>query len=67
MSERRISRDDLESSLQGIQSELLGIADRRRRSLVSTLLVGVSVLVVVAYAFGRRSGRRRSGFIEIRR
>jgi hypothetical protein len=67
MSESRISRDDLESSLQGVQSEILGIADRRQRSILSTLLIGASVLVVIAYALGRRSGRRRSGFIEIRR
>jgi hypothetical protein len=65
--DRPITRDDIEAKLR----EMAGGVDERvqaaRPALLTGAVVGVSVLVVVAYLFGRRRGRRRSAVVEIRR
>lgn len=61
------SKDDLRETLQGFQDGLRGAIDDRRQTLVTVgAAVGVA-LVVVAYLLGRRVGRRRTTFVEIRR
>ncbi len=61
------SKEDLRETLQGFQAGLRGAIDDRRQTLVTVgAVVGVTVLVV-AYLLGRRVGRRRTTFVEIRR
>ena len=61
------SKEDLRETLQGFQDGLQGAIDDRRQTLVTVgAVVGVTVLVV-AYLLGRRVGRRRTTFVEIRR
>ncbi|MCE2763168.1 MAG: hypothetical protein LW627_01455 [Ilumatobacteraceae bacterium] len=66
-SSSRVSRQDIEDKLRALQGDVQGKVDDRR----STLLVvagGVGVaLVVVFFLLGRRSGKRRSTVVEIRR
>ena len=65
--ETHTSKDDLRETLQGFQDGLRGAIDDRRQTLVTVgTAVGVA-LVVVAYLLGRRVGRRRTTFVEIRR
>ena len=67
MTNSRIDRGEVESELQALQAELLGEANDRKGSITSVLIVGVVTVLVIAYLLGRRAGRLRSGFIEIRR
>jgi hypothetical protein len=61
------SKEDLRETLQSFQDGLRGAIDDRRQTLVTVgAVVGVTV-VVVAYLLGRRVGRRRTTFVEIRR
>lgn len=63
----RVTREDLESGLRAVHDQVVEVVDSRRRSLA---LVGTAVgvlVVLVAWALGRRSGRRGRGIIEIRR
>ena len=66
--DRRITRDDLEAAFSEVVGE--GEADRpRRRAPGCSLIAGAVAMgvVAVAYLAGRRRGRRRSTFLEIRR
>lgn len=67
MSDRRITRDDLESSLKGLQKSVAGEVEQRKQQLAGVLAVGGVVLLVVFFLLGRRSGRRRTTMVEIRR
>lgn len=67
MSDRRISRDDLERSLRGVQQAVTGEVEERKQQLVTVLAIGGAVLMVVFFLLGRRSGRKRSTLVEIRR
>ena len=61
------SKEDLRETLQSFQDGLRGAIDDRRQTLLTVgAVVGVTV-VVVAYLLGRRVGRRRTTFVEIRR
>lgn len=69
MAERQspISRADIESKLRALQGDVQDkVEDRRSTFMVVAGVVGV-VLVVSFYLLGRRSGRRRSTMVEIRR
>lgn len=63
----RISRDDIERSLRGLQGDVQEKVEDRKGALVG-LAVGVGVVLVIAfYLMGRRAGKRRSAVVEIRR
>ncbi|HEY1740635.1 MAG TPA: hypothetical protein VGI86_18115 [Acidimicrobiia bacterium] len=63
----RITRDDLESKLREIAGP---VEDNVERAQSMSVAVGVAIgaaLVITAYFFGRRRGRKRTPVIEIRR
>lgn len=61
------SKDELRETLQGFQDGLRGAVEDRRQTLMTIgTVVGVTV-IVVAFLLGRRVGRRRTTFVEIRR
>ena len=63
----RITRDQIEAKFReltgGVDEEL---AAARSQAVTVALAVGV-VLVAVIFLIGRRSGRRRSAVVEVRR
>lgn len=66
-SSERITRADLERKFRDIQDDLQGRLDDKRQSIIAALSVAGVVLVAVVYLLGRRSGRRKTTFVEIRR
>lgn len=67
MAQPRITRDDLEGRFRNVQQELQGRLDDKKQSITTALAVGGVVLLVVFFLLGRRSGRKKSTFVEIRR
>lgn len=62
-----ISRADIENKLRALQGDVQEkVEDRKSTIMVVAGVIGV-VLVVTFYLLGRRSGRRRSTLVEIRR
>ena len=63
----RISADDLRAKIQSFQDGIRGeVADKRNRIIT----VGGGVLVIVLLVFfllGKRSGRKKTTLVEIRR
>jgi len=63
----RISREDIEAKLRALQGDVQGkVEDRKSTMMVVAGGIGV-VLVIVFFLLGRRSGKRRSTVVEIRR
>ena len=63
----QISRDDIERKLRGLQGDVQEkVEDKKTNVLVAVSVVGL-VLVFAFYFLGRRSGRRRSTLVEIKR
>ena len=63
----RISREDIEAKLRALQGDVQGkVEDRKSTVMVVDGGIGV-ILVIVFFLLGRRSGKRRSTVVEIRR
>jgi hypothetical protein len=66
-SDERITRDDIEKSLRAIQTGVEGKVKSKRTRIVQGASLGVVILVLLIYVLGRRSGRKRSTIVVIRR
>ena len=62
-----ISRDDLENKLRAFQGEIKGAVDNQRNNLMVAAGAFGLIVVVVFFLLGRRSGKRKSTVVEIRR
>lgn len=68
MTERsRITKDDLEARFKVLQDDVATITETKKPSLTLIAVGGVVIGVLAAYLLGRRGGRRRRGYLEIRR
>jgi hypothetical protein len=65
--DKPITRDDLEASFAGLQSGLKGKVESRKNSIATALGATAVILLLIVFVFGRRSGRRKSTLVEIRR
>ncbi|MEY4339850.1 MAG: hypothetical protein RLZ14_1700 [Actinomycetota bacterium] len=63
----RITREDLEGKFRSVQSDLQGKIDDKKQSIATAVAVGGVVLLVIFFLLGRRSGKRKTTFVEIRR
>ena len=61
MSSERITRDHVESRLKLVQDELQGKVNDKKAAITTGISIGAALIIVISYALGRRSGRRRRG------
>ena len=62
-----ITRDDLQAKFQGLQDDLQGKVAEKKRTVAGTAAgVGVVMLLIV-FLLGRRSGKKKTTTVEIRR
>lgn len=64
---QKITRTDLEQKFKDLQDEVQGSTERNKTSLATIAAIGGTVIVILAFALGRRSGRKRRSVLEIRR
>ncbi len=67
MASPRITRADLEAKLREVRGEVEEKGEAAKSTGLTVALVGVAVVVAVAFLLGRRRGRRKSTVVEIRR
>lgn len=65
--EPKISKQDIENKIRVLQADISGRASDKKQSLIAMGSIALSVVVVLTYLFGRRSGRRRGSRVEFRR
>ncbi len=64
----RITRDDIETKLRQLKGDAEDLAGGVQKSNgIVIAAVGAVVLLALAYFLGRRKGKKRSAFVEIRR
>ena len=67
MAQQRITRDDLESKFREAQGGLQGKLNDKKQTLVTVATVGGIVLLLIFFMLGKRSGKKKTTFVEIRR
>ena len=63
----KVTRDDLERGFRGLQGEVKEKVDEQRSKLVMAATVGGVIVVLLVFLFGRRAGRKKNTYVEIRR
>jgi hypothetical protein len=63
----RIEITDIQAKLEEIRGDTTEVAERNMPVAVIGAFAGVVVLLGVAFLLGRRRGRRKSTWVEIRR
>jgi hypothetical protein len=67
ISSTKVTRSDIEHKFRELQTELTTAAEGAKSKMVAIgAAAGVAVLLV-AYVLGRRSGKKKSTIVEIRR
>lgn len=64
---KHISRDDIEAKLEELRGGVDQGVDQARNIGTIVAVVAVGALVVGAFLFGRRRGKKRQTIVEIRR
>jgi hypothetical protein len=64
---QKVTRDDIERSLRAIQTGVEGKVVSQRTKIIRGASAAGIVLVLIIFLLGRRSGRKRSAVVEIRR
>ncbi|HEY7070042.1 MAG TPA: hypothetical protein VH479_08015 [Acidimicrobiales bacterium] len=63
----RISRDDLESKFRELEGGAREQVASARSTAITAGIIGVVLLLLLAFLLGRRKGKLRSTVVEIRR
>ena len=67
MAQQRITRSDLESKFRETQDTLQGKLNDKKQTLATVATVGGIVLLLIFFMLGKRAGKKKTTFVEIRR
>jgi hypothetical protein len=63
----RITRQDIESRFRAIEDGVKDQVQRKKQTIVTAVGVTGLVVVVLVYLIGKRSGKKKTTIVEIRR
>ncbi len=67
MTEQRVTRDDIEAKLRAIQSDVVDRVESKRSTVLTGATIAAVLLLILVYLLGRRTGKRKTTIVEIRR
>ena len=67
MAQRHITRGDLEAKFREIQDDVQGKVTDKKDTVKMAAIAGGVVLLLLFYVLGRRSGKKKTTLVEIRR
>jgi hypothetical protein len=67
MAEKKITQQDLEHKFKALQDTIVGQVDDKKPSVIRIVAISGIVVLVVVFLLGRRSGRKKTTMVEIRR
>ncbi|MGB8858804.1 MAG: hypothetical protein WCC60_06090 [Ilumatobacteraceae bacterium] len=67
MAQQRITRADLESKFRETQGGWQGKLNDKKQTLMTVAAAGGVVLLILFFLLGKRSGKKKTTFVEIRR
>jgi hypothetical protein len=67
MAQKRITRDDIEASIRELQGDAQSRVADKKKTIVTAAAVGTVVLLLLVFLIGKRSGKKQTTLVEIRR
>ena len=64
---KRVTRDDLEAKFRELQGDVKGKVDDKKQPLLAGAAIGGLVLLLLVFLIGKRSGKKKTTLVEIRR
>jgi hypothetical protein len=64
---KKITPDDLKNKLQSFQGDVQGKVDDKKMSIAGVAAGGATFLMLIFFLLGKRSGKKKSAVVEIRR
>jgi hypothetical protein len=64
---QRITRDDIEAKLREIDGGFRQQVRSKKQAVITGLTIGSAVILFVMFLLGRRSGKKKTTIVEIRR
>ncbi len=64
---KRVSRDDLEAKFRELQGDVKDKVDDKKQPLLYGAMAGGVLLLLVVFLVGKRSGKKKTTLVEIRR
>jgi hypothetical protein len=65
--DERITRDDLERRFSALQGHVKESVASRKQKIITGAGVAAVALLLIVFLLGKRSGKRKSTWVEIRR
>jgi hypothetical protein len=65
--QQRVTRDDLEAKFRAVQGDVQSKVEDRKQTLLAGVVAGGVILLIAFFLMGRRSGKSKNTFVEIRR
>ena len=63
----RITREDIETKLRQLKGDTDEVVEANKTNGIVVAAIAAVVVIGLAYFLGRRRGRKKSAFVEIRR
>ena len=63
----KITPQQIENQLKTLQGEIHGRVDEKKTSIAAVAAGGAVVVMILFFLLGRRSGKKRTAVVEIRR
>ena len=63
----KITPQDLENKLKAFQGDVQSKVEDKKSTIATTAAAGGMVLLLIFFLLGKRSGKKRSAVVEIRR
>ena len=63
----RITREDIETKLRQLKGDTDEVVEANKTNGIVIAVIGGIVVIALAYLLGRRRGKKKSAFVEIRR
>jgi hypothetical protein len=67
MAQTKITRDDLEAGIRKLQGDAKDRVEDKKKTLVTIGGVAAVVFVLLVFMLGKRSGKKKTTLVEIRR
>ena len=63
----KITPQQIENQLKSLQGDIQGRVDEKKTSIATVAAGSAVVLMIIFFLLGKRSGKKRSAIVEIRR
>lgn len=64
---RKVTPEDLRANFQALQDGMKGKVDDQKSTIATVAGIGGLLLVIIVFLLGRKSGKKKTTLVEIRR